>query len=157
MRGPPDTFSKPENASAPIVQNNSSSATVSRFEVGGATDAENVDAQALLEEYGWMINSEECDREIWAELEQEEQLQELYEKACQEEEGFVYFNQQQQASQQNGNSLSSSNNNNSDADVTSAENQMEKLTFEEGGSAQERLNPNATEFVPRSRRSDSNN
>jgi len=171
MRGPPDTFSKPENVSAPVVHNNSTSATA-RFEVSGASDGEtSVDAQALLEEYGWMINSDECDREIWAELEQEEQLQELYERACQEEEDFVYFNQsgqqRQRNPQQNGNSLNRSNNN-MDAAVANAENQMEKLTVEESTrttanttnntpTAQERLNPNATEFIPRSRRSTGNN
>lgn len=160
MRGPPDTFTKPENVPAPAnegtIPNNSMQGS------GGASDADNsVDAaQALLEEYGWMINSEECDREIWAELEQEEQLQEMFENAYQEEECVVYFNLQQPP-QNNGNSVTNSNNNNSDADISSAENQMEKLSFvndiEQNVVSRGRLNPNATEFIPRSQRCSTNN
>jgi len=141
MRGPPDTFAKSDSTQS--VQNNGSSLSSSRHEIGGASDGENsVDAQYLLDQYGWMINSEESEREIWAELEQEDQIDQLYEKACQEEERYTYHGNQT-------NGMISSNSNRSDLNMASAESQMEKLTV---NGSHLGLNPEATEFIPRSRR-----
>lgn len=173
MRGPPDSFSKPESVS-PVAQNNASS--MPRFEVSGASGdhGDRMDPQSLIDQYGWMINAEECDQEMWAELELEEQAREFFEKECQEEQGgYVYYNQRPGQGTPNNNRgppRNTSRNNsttprnnprntstrNSSAaanSVANAQSELDKLSLDTSANQTERLNPNATEFVPRSQRS----
>merc|ERR1719259_899195 len=110
--------------------------------------------ELLLDQYGWMINSEECDKEIWEELEQEALIEEMFEKELERDE-FIYFQHQQQQQQSFPEFNLQMQEAHVQESVTRAESQMRNLSVQDHG--QEKLNPNATEFILRSQQPPTNN
>jgi len=152
MRGPPDTFTKSETIST-VLNGQSSPTRTQRPE--GASDGETpISSELLLDQYGWMINSEECDKEIWEELEQEALIEEMFEKELERDE-FIYFQHQQQQQQSFPEFNLQMQEAHVQESVTRAESQMRNLSVQDHG--QEKLNPNATEFIPRSQQPPTNN
>nr|CAB3264635.1 polyadenylate-binding protein-interacting protein 2 [Phallusia mammillata] len=95
-----------------------------------------VDANDLLQEYGWMANSDEFDEEALEEIQQEDYIERCFEDMWQEEARIMHL-----VGAPDG-----------PAQELQVENNLEKLSVNQSATfvPQAHLNPNADDFIPRS-------